>query len=467
MLFTDPIFAIFFLVVFGLRWALPGHREQKYFLLVCNAVFYGAWDYRFLFLMGGYIVFNHFIAQALFVTQDRSRRRVWLWVSVAGNLGVLGFFKYYNFFVTSGASLLTTLGLRIEPATLEIILPVGISFITFQAMSYVIDVYRGELEPVSLLDFALFKSFFPQLVAGPIVRASDFLPQLKVQPRLADVAFRSHLALFLVGYFKKACVADNIAGVIDPVFAAPLDHGAGDALIAAAGYSIQIYCDFSGYSDMAIAVAGLLGYALIRNFDAPYLSPNIRDFWRRWHISLSSWLRDYLYISLGGGRGSRFAVHRNLIITMVLGGLWHGANLTFVFWGLMHGLALSAQRLWNDSPRLRALPPFNIPLFTWALTLVWVVTLFTLFRCDSVHTFGQLLSQLAAWDGAQELDPRLGWLFALLSAAHVFAYYGRERLARAMHATPAAGYAFGLGLGASVALFFTPVATAPFIYFQF
>jgi alginate O-acetyltransferase complex protein AlgI len=468
MLFTDSVFIVFFAVCFTLRWAIPGYTRQKYFLLLCNIVFYGAWDWRFLFLMGGYILFNHFIAHAVHRTAEEAERKRWIAVCVVGNLSVLGFFKYYNFFVSSGASLLTWLGVRVAPATLNIILPVGISFITFQAMSYVIDVYRRELEPVGLLDFAVFKSFFPQLVAGPIVRASAFLPQLRVQPRFADIDFRRWLCLFVVGYFKKACVADNLARAIDPVFANPTGHGASDALIAAAGYSIQIYCDFSGYTDMAIATAGMLGYSLARNFDAPYLSPNIRDFWRRWHISLSTWLRDYLYIPLGGGRGGEARTYFNLIVTMVLGGLWHGANMTFVLWGLFHGLALAAHRAWSGMLYARKISlPARLAPFSWALTLSWVVGLFTLFRCDSVASFGTLVSRFGDWQARTQLDTRLGWLIVGLGVVHGACYAARERLQHTMRITPAYAFAVLLGISVSFVLFFTPVSSEPFIYFQF
>jgi alginate O-acetyltransferase complex protein AlgI len=469
MLFTQPIFAVFFLACFALRWSLPGFQRQKVFLLICNALFYGAWDYRFLALMAGYIAFNHVLALALHGTADERRRRLLIGLAVAGNLGVLGFFKYFGFFVASGAALFARLGLPFAAPALAIVLPVGISFISFQALSYVIDVYRRELVPARLLDFALFKSFFPQLVAGPIVRASDFLPQLERPPRLADVAFRQCLTLFLIGYFKKACVADNIAGLIDPIYADPAAYGAGAILLAVCGYSIQIYCDFSGYTDMAIAVAGLLGFRLIKNFDAPYLSTSIRDFWRRWHISLSSWLRDYLYIPLGGGRGGPWSRYRNLIVTMVLGGLWHGANVTFVLWGLGHGLALALNRVWDDAPRLRRwLPLPSWPPIGWALTLAWVVIAFALFRSESVSRFGLLMQRLLTWRGeGAALDPRLWWLFLLLAVGHAGIRFARPQLARMHQATPAPLYAFGLGVAAALALFFTPVASAPFIYFQF
>lgn len=466
MLFTDPIFALFFALCFSGRWLLRRYDHQKVFLLGCNAVFYGAWDYRFLFLMGGYIVVNHVIARRIYAAHDAALRKRWLIACVAANLSVLGFFKYFNFFVSSGASLLSWLGLRIQPTTLEIILPVGISFITFQAMSYVIDVYRRELAPASFVDFALFKSFFPQLVAGPIVRASYFLPQLQVQPRLSQVDFRRFLGLFLVGYFKKVCLADNIATVIDGVFANPAGHGTIDVTIAAIGYSVQIYCDFSGYTEMAIATAGLLGYELARNFDSPYLSPSIRDFWRRWHMSLSSWLRDYLYIPLGGSRGGKLMVYRNLIITMVLGGLWHGANMTFVLWGLLHGVALAAQRLFDDLRPARSAPRAWSSVLGWAATLLWVVACFTLFRAESLSAFADLTHQLGS-DAPNKLSSRLLFLFAALLAWHAAIFFTRDLWTSWLRRTPAPAYAFALGLGTATALFFTPISTAPFIYFQF
>jgi len=471
MLFTDPIFLPFFAFVFATRWLLRRYAHQKLFLILANAVFYGAWDYRFLFLMGGYIVVNHAIAVRIHATEAPELRKRWLVACVVANLTVLGFFKYFNFFASSGASLLSWLGMSLKPATLEIILPVGISFITFQAMSYVIDVYRRELAPARFIDFALYKSFFPQLVAGPIVRATDFLPQLAVQPRLRDVDFRLCLGLFLAGYFKKACIADNIARAIDPVFADPSGYSARDALIASGGYAVQIYCDFSGYTDMAIACAGLLGYRLVRNFDAPYLSPSIQAFWRRWHISLSTWLRDYLYIPLGGGRHGAFATYRNLIITMVLGGLWHGANMTFVLWGLLHGLALAAQRALDPSlARFKSAAPASVrslgTLASWALTLSWVVLCFTLFRSESVASFAELLSRLVA-DVKPKLSAQLGWLLVFLLVLHAAIYFARPVIERARLRCPAPAFALGLGFAVALALFFTPIATSPFIYFQF
>ena len=258
--------------------------------------------------------------------------------------------------------------------TLSIVLPVGISFYTFQTLSYSIDIYAGRLQPQkSLLDLATFVAFFPQLVAGPIVRAADFLPQLAIARSFSQVNVRACLILFMVGFFKKACVSDNLAPIVDRYFSAPETYNALSSWIGVLSYTVQIYCDFSGYSDMAIACAGLLGYELCVNFDFPYLASSITDFWRRWHISLSTWLKDYLYIPLGGNRGGQLFTYRNLMLTMVLGGLWHGAAWTFVVWGALHGGALIAHKEWKKlmTSRAAATKPKN-SLWPILLTFYWV-----------------------------------------------------------------------------------------------
>ena len=469
MLFTEPLFLGFFAVVFLLRWVLLGYGAQKNLLLISSYVFYGAWDYRFLVLIAGSTLLDYLVGRGLGASEDSRRRRLLLCGSLLGNLGLLSIFKYYNFFVEAGSTVLTMLGLSAPAHTLEIILPVGISFFTFQTMSYTLDIYRRRLEPIeSFRDFALYVSFFPQLVAGPIVRARDFLPQLESPRLFSNVDVRRYLALFIVGYFKKVCIADNIAHAIDPIYANPALHGAQDAAIAIVGYSIQIYCDFSGYTDMAIAVAGLLGFELVKNFDAPYLSRSIRDFWQRWHISLSSWLRDYLYISLGGNRNSRVMLYRNLMLTMILGGLWHGANLTFVLWGALHGLALVAQRLWSERRGPRDVAPRWLQeMASWLLTLLWVVVCFALFRSQSVADFFVLLSQLTVVGQVPELRPSWWPFFTLLAVAQFAAHRFAGQLAESGGRIPGPVYAFALGVAAALSLFLTPMRSTPFIYFQF
>jgi alginate O-acetyltransferase complex protein AlgI len=319
---------------------------------------------------------DHVAAKRIAAAPTPRGRRAWLCASLATNLGMLGFFKYWGFFVDSAAGLLTWLGFEAHMPTLHVLLPVGISFFTFQTLSYSLDVYRGNLRPTrSLLDLSLFVAFFPQLVAGPIVRAREFLPQLAERPTWDRSGTRALLLMFLVGFFKKACIADGLAPYVDAYFTAPELYDAVSARVAVLFYAAQIYCDFSGYSEMAIAAAGLLGYRLPVNFAFPYFAGNVTEFWRRWHISLSTWLRDYVYIPLGGSRGGSFATHRNLMATMLLGGLWHGAAWNFLIWGGLHGVALVAHRLWRrvmGEARHVALTVLG-PVLTFAwVCLAWI-----------------------------------------------------------------------------------------------
>ena len=349
MLFVEFRFLLFFLGAFLVYWTLGNGTARKAWLLLCSYVFYAAWDWRFLGLVLASTLIDYFVGRGLSRERRPKIRTALVLTSVVGNLGILGFFKYWNFFAQSGGELFDWLGIPYHPQVLSsLVLPVGISFYTFQTLSYSIDVYRGKLQPTrSLLDLALFVGFFPQLVAGPIVRASKFLPQLGRIHVFEQIEFRRWLVLFLVGFFKKACISDNLAPIVDRYFAQPEAYTALAAWTAVLFFAVQIYCDFSGYSDMAIACAGMLGYRLGENFDAPYLASNITAFWRRWHISLSSWLRDYLYIPLGGNRGSRLTMYRNILLTMILGGLWHGARWNFVIWGALHGIALIAHKEWQ------------------------------------------------------------------------------------------------------------------------
>lgn len=345
MLFHEPSFWLFF-AAFAAAWVLARHTVagRNAVALAGSYVFYAAWDWRFL----GLIVFStllDFIAGLKIAEAGTPRlRRAWLAASVAGNLGVLAFFKYWNFFQESAAALFAALGLPIRPWTLDIILPVGISFYTFQTMSYSLDVHAGRMQPTrNLLAFAAYVAFFPQLVAGPIERAHRLLPQF-LGPRVIDEhAFRRGLDLIAWGLFKKVVVADQLAPFVDLVYA--LDHPPpGLAALATVAFGFQIYADFSGYSDIARGLARLLGFELAINFNRPYFADSLRDFWHRWHISLSTWLRDYLYIPLGGNRRGVWCTFRNLAVTMALGGLWHGAAWHFVLWGCWHGLGLILER---------------------------------------------------------------------------------------------------------------------------
>jgi D-alanyl-lipoteichoic acid acyltransferase DltB (MBOAT superfamily) len=384
-------------------------------------------------------------------------------VSLITNFGMLATFKYLNCFIASGVALANWLGFHASERVLEIVLPVGISFYTFQTLSYTIDVYRRELKPLkSLLDLSLFITFFTHLVAGPIVRAKNFLPQLAAPRRWNDVPVRSLLTLFLVGFIKKACISDNVSvALVEPYFAHPEQYNGLGAWTGVLMYAVQIYCDFSGYTDMAIATAGLLGYQLGLNFNFPYFSVNIREFWRRWHISLSNWLRDYLYIALGGSRGSKWFAYRNIMLTMLLGGLWHGAGWNFVIWGGLHGLALVVHREWERAG-LRMPNTLGIVLTFWWVCLAWIF-----FRAPTLDSALVTVRSFALMQSPGELS--WGWApiatFAGLATVHAIA--ATRVLERVIERMPSWGYSVAYGIAAPFALAFMNGAVQPFIYFQF
>jgi alginate O-acetyltransferase complex protein AlgI len=465
MLFTEPRFLVFFLVVFGVHWTLRANGVRKAWLLLASYAFYAAWDARFLSLIVASTLIDY--VAALRMQRPGARRGRWLFLSVGANLSMLGFFKYFDFFVGSAAELLTWLGLPTSDATLGLILPVGISFYTFQTMSYSLDVYRRRMEPTrNLLDVATFVAFFPQLVAGPIVRAAEFLPQLREPRRLGGVDVRGALVLFLVGFFKKTCVSDNLAPAVDIYFAQPWEFDAVTAWAAVLAYAVQIYCDFSGYSDMAIACAALLGYRLVLNFDYPYVSRSVTEFWRRWHISLSSWLRDYLYIPLGGGRGSALCVGRNLMITMLLGGLWHGAAWNFVIWGGLHGLALIVHRIWRRLPE-RALVRRAVALVSLPLTLVFVCACWIFFRAQTLDAALTITRAFLLFEspGEHAVGRALFWILPALALLHVASARGALIGWWRRIPAPAFGAAYALLWGLALPL--VSIRFTPFIYFQF
>ena len=346
VLFPTMTFALFFVVVLGVSWKLNERPvEWKLFVLAASYVFYGWADWMFCLLLAGSTLGNWLVAHAVARARDPRSRKGWMLVGVGLNLALLGFFKYYGFFVDSVLAALEPLGLAPTALLVQIALPVGISFFTFCAISYVIDVFRDEQEPVALLDFAVYLSFFPHLVAGPIVRVSEFEPQLRRRRNPETVDATRAVRLICRGLFKKVVIANYLAtAIVDPVFVAPSQHTNWELLVGAWSYAVQIYADFSGYTDIAIGIALLMGIKFPDNFDQPYSSRSIQEFWRRWHMTLSRWLRDYLYIPLGGNRGGPRAEYRNLFLTMLLGGLWHGASWNFVIWGAYHGTGLALER---------------------------------------------------------------------------------------------------------------------------
>ena len=422
MLFNSLTFFVFFAVVFLLYLALP-HRGQNRLLLAASYLFYGAWDWRFLFLLMFSSTMDFLFAQAIGKSPSPRARKGWAAASVSLNLGILGFFKYFNFFADSFAALLEALGFHASMPMLRIVLPVGISFYSFQSMSYTLDVYRGVLAPTRRWsDFALYVAFFPQLVAGPIERATNLLPQVQHPRTVSDYGISHGAYLVLWGLFQKVFVADNICRMADAAFHHPPAEAL-SVLLGVYAFALQIYCDFSGYSNIARGVAMMLGFRLMLNFRNPYFATNPSDFWKRWHISLSTWLRDYLYIPLGGNRGGPARTRRNLMLTMLLGGLWHGAAWTYVAWGLYHGLLLVGHRLLEA-----ILPPIEglrrlfscrlgralrIAMFFHLICLSWL-----LFRADTLAQAGAMLHTLLT--GWTRMPPEP----ALLPQLIALAFYG-------------------------------------------
>jgi alginate O-acetyltransferase complex protein AlgI len=463
MLFTELRFLVFFAVVFTVYWSIRSLGMRKAWLLSTSYFFYAAWDWRFLSLILLSTGIDYAVGRALERPHPQPSRRFWLVLSLVGNLSILGVFKYLNFFIASAESLLSVFGLEPGNRTLSIVLPIGISFYTFQSMSYTIDVYRGRIPIVrNPIDFALYISFFPQLVAGPIVRASAFLPQLRESKRFAQIPFRACLGLFLVGFIKKACIADNIAVVVDEVYGLPGAYSAASVAIATLFFAVQLYCDFSGYSDMAIATARLLGFDLPINFAFPYFAANPAQFWRRWHISLSTWIRDYLYIPLGGNRGSRWFNVRNLMIAMVLGGLWHGAGWNFAIWGTLHGAVLSARvGLRSVLPAAGRIPAPVGMLLTFGL---WTFSMI-FFRAETLADAGTLLGSLFGAGGERSINTSLALSFIPLALAHWLAY--RRTFSDWIARSPDWLYALVYAAIAAHALALVPMEHRPFIYFQF
>jgi len=345
MLFCSLQFFVFFTAVFLVYWAVPWHQFRVWLLMVASFAFYASWNHWLALLICISTAMDYVIALGMDKSAAERRRKVLLGISLVANLGLLCYFKYANFFLASLEQGLRAAGAEASLPVLSVVLPVGISFYTFEAINYTMDVYRRRIPAErNLGNFMLFITFFPHLIAGPIVRARDFLPQIRRRKRFDWARMQLGVQFFLMGLFKKLAIADRMALYSGPVFEHPDQYNTGAIWLATLAFALRIYCDFSGYTDMALGSAHMLGYKLARNFNMPYLAVNVSDFWRRWHISLSSWLRDYLFIPLGGSRGGNWQTCRNLLITMTLGGLWHGISWMFVLWGLLHGLYLVVHR---------------------------------------------------------------------------------------------------------------------------
>jgi alginate O-acetyltransferase complex protein AlgI len=493
MVFSSPRFFVFLAGLLVVLALIHSRTTKKRVITAASCLFYAAWDWRFLGLLLGISVIDYVAAARIAGTDIPDRRKAWLLLSVVSNLGVLAWFKYANFIIDSSNSLLGRAGMHLP--YMDILLPAGISFYTFKTMSYTIDVYRRELEPSrSWLDYAMFITFFPELIAGPIVRASVFLPQMSREPGPTNDRLALGGSIFLQGLTKKVFLADRLATIADPIFASPGQWSTMNVWFGLLAYSLQIYCDFSGYSDMAVGTGKMIGYDLPENFRMPYASTNITEFWRRWHVTLSRWLRDYLYIPLGGNRHGSVATYRNLMLTMLLGGLWHGASWNFVVWGGLHGSALAGHKLWLDLGGRKARIP--VPA-AWALTQLFVLLTWVPFRSQSFGTTLVLLRKMVGLPhtgGHVWVPVWLGACVTLVVIGHVIGLAIERSAARDLPSriyagalsilgacivrnpisgsylkpsrlAPVGAYLLTLWLCMLFAL--APTTTSPFIYFQF
>jgi len=473
MLFNSAHFLLFFPAVLIIYWSvrtLP--RLRIAVLLAASFYFYASWSMVYALMMLGMTAVDYVVANRIAASSTQKTKKWWLTISIVSNLGALFGFKYYNFLADNFAALAASLGYSISIKHHSLELPLGISFFTFEALSYTVDVYRGAIQPAkSFARFALFISFFPRLIAGPIIRAATFLPQIDILPKWDDHRAQHGLSLILAGLFKKICIADVLATtLVDPVFADPAAHGSWTLWMAMYGYAFQIYYDFSGYSSVAIGAAKMLGFELPINFNRPYLATSLRDFWRRWHISLSTWLRDYLYIPLGGGRGSAWRAARNLAIVMVLGGLWHGAAWGFVLWGAVHGLLLGAGRIFHAATCIDADREGQPLVSRFARVLVtfhFVAGCFVLFRAVDFQTCATFLGRMLSFEAALQAVSPLG--YAVLILGVLLELVPRDWARRIGGLADLVPAPIQGGLIAACLLLFTVLSesAAPFIYFQF
>lgn len=471
MLFPTIEFALFFGLVFPVTWLLNDHNTaKKWFLVVVSYYFYAFWSAHYTLILFGSSLGNFLLALWLARLDDGPARRAVLWLGVAGNLGLLGYFKYYNFFVASAMNLMMSLGLPIDLRFIEVALPIAISFLTFHALSYIIDVYHRKIPATrSLVDVLLYISFFPHLIAGPIVRAKAFLEQTVRKSSPADIRLGLSVFLIVGGLFKKVIVANYLStDFVDGVFRDPAGYSRLDLLLGMYAYGIQIYCDFSAYTDIAIGVANLLGYQFPQNFNQPYRALSVQDFWRRWHMTLSNWLRDYLYIPLGGSRHGRFRTCINIMITMGFGGLWHGASVNFVMWGLLHGGALVAERLLGVTGEARGRQRLPAVL-AWLITFHFICITWVFFRSPTPEAtqayFGTLAFGEMTW--STTMTPLVAVMLAIGVLTQIIPnrwFEGLEgRYDRASLAIKVA-VPFAVIFLIAVA---APGGVPPFIYFQF
>ena len=499
MLFNSPLYGAFLVATWVAFWCLrSAHRARTLILVAASYAFYAygtwdaarqqavplsasAWTALCLAIIVAGSTLDFFVAKAIVRARSPHSRAALLVLSLAYYLGVLSVFKYWNFAADSWVSLLGSLGVRVNATHLRVVLPFGISFFTFETMSYTIDVYRGEIEPAaSYVDYLLFVSFFPHLVSGPIVRPAQMLPQIAALPRTDPALQARGLYRIAIGLAKKIAIGDYLAqSIVDRVFDAPERFTGLEVLLAVYGYAVQIYADFSGYTDVAIGSALLFGYELPENFDAPYVARNLHEFWHRWHISLSTWLRDYLYKPLGGSRGGAGKTYRNLMITMVLGGLWHGASWTFVIWGALHGCALAATRMWqraagfqpgeNDRAVTRDRLPTRLPhVVASVLTFHFVCFAWIFFRAPSLAHAALAMTRIARGRFALEhVSIHVLGVLAVAALLHVSPRAWDVRLRDAFVRTPSIVQGLLLAAAALALHLLAGAKPEPFVYGQF
>jgi D-alanyl-lipoteichoic acid acyltransferase DltB (MBOAT superfamily) len=476
VLFNTLSYARFFAIVFAVSWLLSGARRLRVlFLLLASYAFYAHWDYRFLPLIFGSSTIDWLLGNAIARSSTQQHRKQWLAVTVVVNLGVLATFKYLGLGLDSARAALLALGFHPPELALRVALPIGVSFFTFESMSYVIDVYRRDIEPhPSYLEYLTFVAFFPHLVAGPIVRPRDLLPQFASPAVWDEQGSAEALFSIALGLVKKIAIGDYLAtNLVDRVFDAPAQFSALECYAAVVGYAIQIYCDFSGYTDIAIGSARLLGVRFPRNFDSPYKAASIQDFWRRWHISLSSWLRDYLYIPLGGSRKGSARTYLNLMLTMLLGGLWHGANWTFVAWGGIHGAGLALQRAFEQvrgsqrpAPARRATRLATVAGVI--VTFHFVCAAWIFFRASTFRGAASMFAQLATLTTFHpNLPPPVLGVLAVGLLSHFMPATTFARARDTFTRLPALAQGVALFVAAVVVRQMESAEAVPFVYFQF
>ncbi len=462
MHFVSTRYFLLLSITLLLYWSLPWRRVRLAVVLVSSYIFYMAWSEKLVALLWFSTFLDFYCGGRIHEAEDDRRRRRWLLVSLGGNLGMLGAFKYYGFFADSLLVLLRELGLNPSARTLYLVLPLGISFYTFQTLSYTIDIYRRQMRPTSsLLEFATFVAFFPQLVAGPIVRARDFLPQIVERRRFDPAEFLWGLERLLIGMVKKAVIADNLGQVVDHLFANSATLSSTHAWMAVLAFYGQVYCDFSGYSDIAIGCSRLFGIRIAENFTKPYLTTSPQAYWNHWHISLSTWLRDYVYFPLGGSRHGPRRTYINLFLTMFISGLWHGAAWTFVIWGAYHGLCLITHRLWSRAG-------YRLPHVAGLVGQVLFTCVgYFMFRAESWQNMVEMMTAAAALPTTALIPMEWG---ALAWCALIFGLEPLGPRVRRLCATPVVGpviWGILVGLGISLIMLGLPNATPDFVYFVF